>query len=103
MSSITSSAGIRHSLGDLLFSLRSCTRYNRLATKLRSSAAYPKKVSVTCANIQLVRSSGDESSADCSPMQAAKVRRNTNGKMKTPGDGVLYFSQKTRKKAMIRK
>src|SRR5579859_848973 len=84
------------------FSRRSCARYKMLVTKLRNSAAYPRKIRVTCTKIHPLRSSGEVNSCGCCPMEAARVSTKTRGKTKMPGETVLYLTQNARKTAAIR-
>src|SRR5438067_2752077 len=71
-----------------------------LATKLRNSAAYPAKISATCATIQPLRNNWEVNSGGCCPMEAAKASKKTSGKTKIPKAVVRYLAQTARNVAM---
>src|ERR1041385_6762288 len=81
----------------------SCSKYTRLATKLKNRAAYPAKIKVTWTMIHVFRKSGFENSGGCCPTLAAKVSKKTSGKTKMPKVVVRYFAQTARNATMLRK
>src|SRR5208283_5433960 len=105
MSSIVCNGGsqVSSGLGFLDLRARSCTRYNRLAPKLRNSPAYPVKMSTTWTKIQPLRNSGDVKAIGFCPRAEANVRTNTMGNMTTPGETVRYPTKKIKKTTIARK
>src|SRR5581483_575072 len=103
---MVSSAGSREKIAepclDFDFRLRSCSRYSRLAAKLKNSAAYPVKISAMWTRIHPLRSNGFVNWGGCCPTAAENVSRNTSGNTKIPGDVVRYRMYTPVKNTIIR-
>src|SRR5271157_5016252 len=105
MSSIVCNGGsqVSSGLGFLDLRARSCTRYSRLAPKLRNSPAYPVKMRTTWTKIHPLRNSGEVSVIGLCPTADANVSTKTMGKITTPGETVRYATKKMKNTTIAKK